>query len=149
MTDTTVVIGIGNSFRRDDGVGLAVADRIAERDLPGVRVVIATGEPATLLEAWSGVAQAVVVDAASGEHSTPGRIRRWAVSELDAGPAVSSHALGVAQTAALGQALGRMPRELVVFTVDAADTGNGCGLTPAVAAAVPKVVEAILTEVNC
>ena len=40
-----VVIGIGNDFRRDDGVGLAVADEIAKRDIAGVRVVTALGDP--------------------------------------------------------------------------------------------------------
>jgi hydrogenase maturation protease len=148
MTDTAVVIGIGNSFRRDDGVGLAVADRIAERRLPGVRVVPATGEPAALLEAWAGVARAVVVDAAAGEESTPGRVRRWSGDDLAAATAVSSHALGLAQTTALGRALGRMPAELVVFTVDIADTAHGVGLTPAIAAAVPTVIDAVLAELD-
>jgi hydrogenase maturation protease len=37
LTPTAIVIGIGNDFRRDDAVGLAVADQIAERGLPGVR----------------------------------------------------------------------------------------------------------------
>lgn len=144
MTDTAVVIGIGNRFRRDDGVGLAVAERIAERHLPGVRAVTATGEPVELMEAWCDAALAVVVDAAVG--STPGRVRRWSAGDLAAAPALSSHALGLAQTAALGQALGRMPGELVVVTVDTADTGHGVGLTPAVAAAVPHVIDAILAE---
>jgi hydrogenase maturation protease len=147
-TALTTVIGIGNSFRRDDGVGIAVAERIAEHGLPGVRVVTATGEPAALLEAWSGAARAVVVDAAAGSESTPGRIRRWTNRDLDAAPVVSSHALGLAQTCALGHALGRMPDELVVFTVDVADTGHGLGMTPAVAAAVTDVVEAVLAELN-
>jgi hydrogenase maturation protease len=143
-----VVIGIGNDFRRDDGVGLAVAQQIAERDLPGVRVVSGTGEPAALLEAWSGMARAVVVDAAAGEHSTPGRIRRWTACDLEATTAVSSHALGLAQTCALAQALARMPQDLVVFTVDIADTNHGMGLTPAVAAAVPDLVDAIIAELS-
>ena len=49
-----VVIGIGNSFRRDDGVGLAVADEIAKRGLADVRVVTAIGEPRAILDAWTG-----------------------------------------------------------------------------------------------
>ncbi|KAA8964655.1 hydrogenase maturation protease [Mycobacterium sp.] len=146
MTGTAVVIGIGNSFRRDDGVGTAVADRIARRRLPGVRVVTATGEPAALLEAWTGAARAVVVDALAGGDSTPGRVRRWSGDDLGCVTALSSHALGLAQTAALGRALGRMPDELVVFTVDIADTGHGLGLTPAIAAAVPAVIDAVLAE---
>jgi hydrogenase maturation protease len=148
LTDTAVVIGIGNSFRRDDGVGLAVADRIAEFRLPGVRVVTATGEPAALLEAWTGVARAVVVDAVAGEESTPGRVRRWSGADFAAAAAVSSHALGLAQTTALGRTLGRMPDELVVFTVDIADTGHGVGLTPAIAAVVPAVMDAVLAELG-
>ena len=37
LTDS-VVIGIGNDHRRDDGVGPAVARAVAARSLPGVRV---------------------------------------------------------------------------------------------------------------
>ena len=143
-----VVIGIGNTYRRDDGVGLAVADELAKRDLPGVRIVTAIGEPGAILEAWTGVALAVVVDAALEEGSTPGRIRRWTPCDVESTAVVSSHALGLPQTYALGQALRQTPDELVVFTVDIADVGHGIGLTPAVAAAVPEVVEAILAELT-
>ncbi|MCV7257527.1 hydrogenase maturation protease [Mycobacterium shimoidei] len=148
MTDGTIVIGIGNRFRRDDGVGPAVSDEIAARAVAGVRVVTTADDPTALLESWGSAARALVIDAAVCEDSMPGRIRRWSVSDLEAMPAVSTHALGLAQTAALGQALGRMPAELVIFTVDTADTRDGVGLTPAVAAAVPKLVEAVMAELT-
>jgi hydrogenase maturation protease len=41
-----------------------------------------------------------------------------------------------------------MPHELVIFTVEVADTNHGRGLTPAVAAAVPDLVDAIIAELN-
>ncbi|HUB54808.1 MAG TPA: hydrogenase maturation protease [Mycobacterium sp.] len=148
MTPNKIVIGIGNDFRRDDGVGLAVADQIAERNLPHVWVVSGISEPTRLLEAWSGTAHAVVVDAVTGVDTAPGRIRRWTGRELETPPAVSSHAFGLAQTCALGNALARMPEELVVFTVDVADTNHGIGLTPAVAAAVPRLVDLIVAELS-
>jgi hydrogenase maturation protease len=143
----TIVIGIGNDFRRDDGVGLTAAHRIAERNLPGVRVVSGISEPAALLEAWSGATRAVVVDAVTGANSA-GRIRRWTGPDLETSAVVSSHTLGLAQTYALGQALARMPNELVVFTVDVIDTNHGIGLTQAVAAAVPSLVDAIIDELS-
>jgi hydrogenase maturation protease len=37
MTD--VAIGVGNEFRRDDGVGIAVAESFRGLEPPGVRVV--------------------------------------------------------------------------------------------------------------
>jgi hydrogenase maturation protease len=140
VSDEVVVIGMGNSFRRDDGVGVAVADEIARRAMPGVRVVTAGGDPAALLDAWTGAHLAVVVDAAAGDGAQPGRIRRCGIERLAAGAALSSHAMALGQTYELGRALRRLPDRLVVFTVDAADTGHGVGLTPVVAAAVPVVV---------
>lgn len=148
MTPTAVVIGIGNDFRRDDGVGLAVARRIDERRLPGVRVVTGIGEPTELLDAWSRAPRAVVIDAALGADGEPGRVRRWAAPELPAGPVVSSHALGLAQGYALARALGRAPAELTVFTVDIVDTGQGPGLSSPVAAAIPAVVDAVVAELG-
>ncbi len=148
MTPNAIIIGIGNDFRRDDGVGLAVAQRIAERNLPGVRVLSGISESTAMLDAWSGASRAVVVDAVTGADSDPGRIRRWTGPDLETSAVVSSHALGLAQTCALGQALARMPNELVVFTVDVVDTNHGIGLTPAVAAAVPNLVDVIVAELS-
>jgi hydrogenase maturation protease len=143
-----LVIGIGNSYRRDDGVGLAVADEIAKRGLPDVRVVTAIGEPGAILDAWTGVELAVVVDAALGGAGTPGRIRRWTPGDVEGPAVVSSHALGLPQTYALGEALRQIPDRLVVLSVDVADVGQGPGLTPAVEAAIPEVVDAILAELR-
>ena len=148
MTPDTLIIGIGNDFRRDDGVGLTVAHRIAERNLPDVRVVSGISEPAALLDVWSGAARVVIIDAAAGTNSAPGRIRRWTPSDLETSVTVSSHSLGLAQACALGEALARMPDELAIFTVDVVDTNHGIGLTPAVAAAVPQLVDLIVAELR-
>ena len=148
MSPDVLVIGIGNDFRGDDGVGLAVAAEIANRQLHDVHVLTATGEPAAILEDWTGISLVVAVDAAMGEGSTAGTIRRWMPGDDTAPNVVSSHALGLPQTFALGQALGRIPQRLVVFTVDVEDISHGVTLTPAVAAAVPAAVEAILAELQ-
>lgn len=139
-----VVIGIGNEFRRDDGIGPAVAAELAAR---GVPALICAAEPSAILDAWAGTGLAVLVDAADGAE--PGRIRRCAIADLNESAPVSSHDLGLRQTYELGRALGRFPAALVVVTIDITDTGHGEGLSPAVAAALPAaadVVEAILGE---
>jgi hydrogenase maturation protease len=148
MSCESVVIGIGNPFRQDDGVGHVVADEVAKRRIPGVQVITAIGEPGEILDAWRDVPRAVVVDAAVWEGMTPGRIERWIPGEVEASGVVSSHTLGVAQTFALAQALGQVPGELVVFSIAVAEVGHGVGLTPQVAAAVPVVVDAIHAEVS-
>ncbi|MBE1546447.1 hydrogenase maturation protease [Mycobacterium sp. OAS707] len=148
MSSRALVIGVGNEFRRDDGVGLAVAAAIAQRRLEGVAVATVTGEPTSILEAWSDMSLVVAVDAAMGPGSKPGTIRRWAPGDDTEPSVVSSHAIGLAQTYELGKALGRIPGKLVVLTVDIDDAGHGVTLTSAVAAAVPGAVEAVLAELG-
>ncbi|GAA4659424.1 hydrogenase maturation protease [Amycolatopsis dongchuanensis] len=142
-----MLIGVGNEYRHDDGVGPAVVAEVAARNLPGVRAVVSDGEPASLLEAWTGAALAVVVDAVLCEPATPGRLWRSTVDALPGGTGVaSSHALGIPEALLLGQTLGRVPGRLVVFAVEAADLGLGVGLSPVVQATVPVVVDAVLAE---
>lgn len=135
-----VVIGLGNRYRRDDGVGVVAADELNRLGLIGVRVVTDIVEPMSLMEAWSGARLAVVIDGAVGSSPAPGRVRRCSLSEVAAGGGLSSHSVDLVRTHALGEALGRLPAQLVLLTVDVADTGHGAGLTPAVERAVPEVV---------
>jgi hydrogenase maturation protease len=147
VTSKTVVIGIGNPFRNDDGIGPAVAAQIEEQRLPGVRVVMSDGEPAGLLEAWAGADLAVVVDAIHGVPASPGTIHRLTADQLETGgTAASSHGLGVPDALRLGRILEQLPRHVVIFAVEGADTGAGTELSEAVAAVLPEVVAAIMAE---
>ena len=67
-TGGSVVIGIGNDRRRDDGIGPAVAAALAARQRPGLRVVACGEKPTEILEAWTGAELAVLVDAANGDN---------------------------------------------------------------------------------
>ena len=148
MTAAAVVIGVGNTHRRDDGVGPAVAAEVAAQR-PELRVLCCAAEPTAILDAWAGAARAVIVDAAApGENAIPGRVRRCTLGDLAETRAVSSHDLNLAQTYRLGRVLGRAPAEVVVITVDAADDGHGVGLTPDMVAAVPRAVAAVLAVLD-
>ena len=149
MITDAVVIGIGNPFRNDDGIGPAVAAQIEEQRLPGVRVVISDGEPAGLLEAWAGADIAVVVDAIHRMPASPGRIHRLTASQLESGgTAASSHGFGLPDALRLGRALEQLPGRVVIFAVEGANTGAGTELSKPVAAALPEVVAAVMTELK-
>jgi hydrogenase maturation protease len=141
-----VVIGVGNEFRRDDGVGPAVLAELARRGGPGLALVLSDGEPTQLLDAWAGQPLAIVVDAVLCEPSTPGRLHRTDLAGDVPVTTASTHGLGVPDAVRLAQALDRAPGRLVILAVEAADVGFGVGLSPAVAAAVPAVIDAVLAE---
>ncbi|GGY33549.1 hydrogenase maturation protease [Streptomyces djakartensis] len=149
------VIGVGNEFRRDDGVGPAVLARLLERAgsraFPAETVLAACdGDPARLIGLWEGARLAVVVDAAQAHPGTAGRIHRI---ELDAErlgrPATtSSHGLGLGEAVDLARVLGRLPGRLVVYAVEGADASLGTGLTPAVADVVEPLADSVEKEIE-
>ena len=145
-----VVIGVGNEFRRDDGAGPAVIASLRGRVPPGVELVLTDGEPARLIEAWTGATLAVVVDAVRADPPRPGQLHRFELDRPLAGttPTASSHGFGLDDAVRLALALGRMPGRLVVHAIEAADLSQGPGLTPLVAAAVGDVARAVLSEIR-
>ena len=146
-----VVIGVGNEYRRDDGFGPAVIARLAERRRadPGlsiVDIVTCDGEPTRLLDLWAGADLAIVVDAVRDHCDHGGHRYELILDEVAAlagDHAASSHGISLGGTVALGQALGRLPRRLVVLAVGGREFGFGTGLTAEVAAAVDPVVDRV------
>jgi hydrogenase maturation protease len=145
-----VVVGVGNAYRGDDRVGLAVAERLRARVPEGVEVIVCEQEPTRLLDAWQGVEAAVVIDAvASGGE--PGALYRYEASEEPVPARVfhsSTHAFGVGETIELARTLGKLPRDLVVYGIEGQTFESGEELSASVAAAVGRAVDAVLADVQ-
>ena len=143
------VVGVGNRYRGDDGVGLVVAERV-RRSLPDVDVVLREGEPIELLEAWAGHEAVIVVDAVCGD-GPPGRVHRLdaAAGRLPAALfASSTHHLGLADAVEIARALDRLPQRLIVIGVEGESFDAGEGLSQSVALAVADAVAAVEEEVR-
>ncbi|MFE1752518.1 hydrogenase maturation protease [Streptomyces anandii] len=146
-----VVVGVGNVFRRDDGVGPAVLalleERARARPLPhGTVLRECDGDPARLLGLWENAGLAVVVDACFPPSAHPGRVHRWCpvpgATPVPTGTRRhSTHGLGLLETIRLAHSLGRKPGRLVVYAVEGAERHLGTGLTPSVARAVLPLTE--------
>ena len=150
MSMRRVVIGVGNAYRGDDAVGLAVAQQVRGSTPADVVVRECEQEPTRLVDAWEGADVAVVVDACAG-GAVPGSVHRFDVGDrpLPArGFRSSTHAFGVGDAVELARALGRLPGRLVVYGVEGEDFASGAGLSPPVAAAVAGVAEAIAGDLD-
>lgn len=146
----TVVVGVGNEFRRDDGAGPEVIARLRalqpdDASLSGVILALSDGEPGRMIDLWEGARLAVVIDAVRDTTMPPGhryQLTADAVAEV-ADSAASSHSIGFSDTVELARVLGRLPERLMVFAVVGRDFGFGTELTAEVAAAVGKLVEQV------
>jgi hydrogenase maturation protease len=147
-----VVIGVGNSMRRDDGAGIAVVERARPLLPPGVEVRTLGGEATSLLDAWAGADLAVVVDAVRWDRPPGSRVTRIdAIREPGGltgwGAGTSSHGLGVAEAITLGRALDRLPPRLILLLIALAEEGQGAGLSPTVEGYVDEAVALLVAEV--
>lgn len=147
MTDGVLVIGYGNTLRTDDGVGRHAAERLAaDPRLAGATVIQVHQLAPELALDISRADLVVLIDAGHGPAAGELTINRV---ERASGLATTwSHHLDPASLLALADALyGRAPVAYVV-TVAVASMEVGDRLSPAVAAALPLVVDAIATLVT-
>jgi hydrogenase maturation protease len=148
----TVVIGVGNPYRGDDGVGIEAARALRELLPDAVEVVEHDGEPAALIDVWEGSAITYVIDAVRADDA-PGTIHRI---ELDRTGAVvvphsprrdSSHALGLGDAVDLARVLERLPDRLVVLGVTGDSFALGDTLSRPVHDAIDKVASEVAGEI--
>ena len=146
----TVVIGIGNRLRGDDAAGVVVAEQLRARVPEGVEVVSCDEEPSRLMEAWAGVESVVLIDTVSS-GAPPGTLHSFDAGQ-EAVPArtfrSSTHAIGIADTIELARALGRLPRRVRVYGIEAGGFETGSSLTPAVESAVVFLVKDVLADLE-
>jgi hydrogenase maturation protease len=169
------VVGVGNSLMGDDGVGVAVArELLAGAGLaidppeagpiaagcgyhvpgalgPGVDVVVGETAGLALLRHFLESDVVIVVDAldASGQGADPGQVFRFSPDDVGVVSLRSNniHGMGVPHLVAHARLAGADP-DVIVFAVQVGDVRpNPDTLTPAVAAAVPGVVELIGEEI--
>jgi hydrogenase maturation protease len=145
-----VVIGVGNTFRHDDGVGPAVILALRQQGLADVELADSDGEATRLLDLWAEADLAIVVDAVRTLSVPPGTVHRRSLLHPSFGRVGlgASHAADLGDAVALAAALDRLPNQLLLYAVEAADTSLGVGLSPAVADAVAQLVDEIVEEVT-
>lgn len=105
------------------------------------------GDPAELIESWTGADVAIVVDAARSADP-PGTVRRHDGAPWLPHGGSSTHALSLADAVSLARALGRSPVRLVVYTVEGTDFTLGEGLSEPVSAIVPALARTIARDLS-
>lgn len=146
------VIGCGNPGAGDDAVGLLAVREARERlrEVEGVDVLEA-GPALNAVHLLEGARAAVVVDAVRaprGGRDAGELVRAVAGPDgllADVGSSLSSHGFGLAEAIGLAAALGVSPG-VVFLGVEVHDVSAGRGLSPPVADALPRLVEAIVAE---
>jgi hydrogenase maturation protease len=145
-----VIVGVGNPFRGDDGVGWAVVDALDGKVQPNVVIAKRHEDFAVLSDYFAHYATVYIVDAAQS-GGLPGswqRLDGLRQPLLHERPQTSTHGFGVMQAIELARELHSLPARLIIYAVEAETFQVNDALSVAVARAVPMVASEIIREIG-
>ena len=149
MSDATVnILGVGNTLMGDDGVGPAAVERLAARGVPAhVRLHDAGLAASDVLGRLDPDDPLIAMDAVRA-GGPAGAVYRMDVDALAGeclpGTAVSLHELSIVPALEMEALMGRVFSNVTVFGVEPARVAWGEGLSPVVASALDRLVDAVL-----
>jgi hydrogenase maturation protease len=141
----TLVVGVGNDFRGDDGAGIAVARELRLSALNGVEIVELNGEVTGLLDRLDGFDRLILIDAIRSQ-SSPGTIHRIDASRNpvpDDRSQRSTHGISIGSVIEIARAQNMLPQHVLVFGIEGATFDHGAALTPKVEHSVKSLVKEI------
>jgi len=149
---TVLVAGIGNVFLADDGFGVEVARRLAQRELAaGVKVADFGIRGMDLAyELQEDYDAAILVDAVP-RGQTPGTLYVIEPDLVNTESVLDAHSMDPVRVLGLARTLGSLPPRVLVLGCEPAtgmsleDEELVMGLSPPVAAAIDKAVEMVET----
>jgi hydrogenase maturation protease len=146
----TVVLGVGNVLLSDEGVGVHVANKLMEMDLPsGIQVVQGGTHGFRLIDVVTGADRLVVVDAVK-RGGPPGSIYRFDIKDTPSyfdNYRGSIHQMGIPELVRLSEFVGEAP-ETTIIGVEPKSLDMGMELSSEVEAKLPRIIELILEEIK-
>lgn len=145
----TLVVGIG-SPHGDDQAGWQVADRLAAIEVAQCRARVRKARSPTDLLDWLDVVERLIVCDACHGLGLIGQLRRWEwpSRELSDVAWSGTHDLPLPAVLQLASKLGCLPKHVVVWGVEAAEQAVMTAMSPAVVAALQKLADAIVGELE-
>lgn len=144
------VLGIGNLLLRDEGVGIHLIQRLAQKmNNPNVSLIDGGTTPDVLSLVDGNIDKLIVVDAAIvGDQ--PGAIYRFNVEDLDsASPTpVSLHEMGVVDSLKLMNAFGNRPKKVTILGIEPKTIDYGLELSPELEETMPRLIELVMEEIT-
>jgi hydrogenase maturation protease len=149
----TLVIGLGNPILGDDGVGWRVAEEVAKKTMhrSEVEVDCASLGGLSLMERLTGATRVILIDAICTGKEPIGTVRQFPLSDLPdltAGHTASTHDTSLHNALNVGRSMDiPLPEDenIIIVAIEAEKVYDfSQEFSPAVAAAVPQTIKAVM-----
>ncbi len=149
---STRIIGLGNEYRCDDGVGVAVVRQLqAQQDISWQDTdIVCCDDETRLLDLWKAVAHVIMIDAASF-GAAAGTIMRLDLLTHPLPTAfvrLSTHIIGLRAILGIADILHSLPHSLVLYAIEGKEYAAGTSLSLEVARAAGEVAQQVRAELQ-
>lgn len=144
------IIGIGNPYRGDDGIGWAVIDQLQGKVDSTIHLIKERGDITLLLDLFGRYDTVYLVDAC---HGLP-KGHSWERIEPLLHPIptdlkqTSTHGLNLSQAIALGTRLNQLPSKLIIYAIEATTLNKHTALSKQSKEALQSVLCSLLLELQ-
>jgi hydrogenase maturation protease len=144
-TPSVLIIGIGNEYRSDDGVGISIVRELANFNMPHVAILEMLGEGSSLMEAWKNYDSVIIFDAVySGEEA--GKTFKFFVHEEKIPQRFfnySTHSFSLAEAVELSRILGELPNQMIIYGIEGQIFSEGNNLSTIVKQSADDVIKEV------
>lgn len=141
----TIFIGVGNTFRSDDGAGIYIVRALAKQFGRHSHYVFAEshGEGTSLMELWQGNEHVVLFDAVM-LRDDPGKLYHLEANRKNIPTdffKYSSHAFSVAEAVELSRVLDKLPAKFEIYGIEGEHFAHGESLSAPVKRSCDQLIQ--------
>ncbi len=145
-----LIVGVGNVFRGDDAVGILIARFLKRCFKENVKIIGVDTSFDELIQFLGDYDLIIFIDAIKSEEK-PGEIYRLKFG-VDKIPAqlefFSTHSVGLIEYIEIAKALGKLPKELIIYGIVGKDFDVGSSISSEVKVSCKEIVREILSEIG-
>ena len=145
-----LVLGIGNTMLKDEGIGVRVAEKMMEMSLPPEVEVMDGGiKGLDLLYYIEGRKKVIVVDAVKA-GAPPGTLFRFTDNDLASKKGImrSAHGIDFSDVIAVTRFTGTKPAEVIFLGIEPEDLSVSFELSPKIEEMIPILINLVMKEID-
>ena len=143
------VLGIGNTLKGDDGIGVVLVNRLEEEDFAGEVEFHEIGTSGlNILHYLKNLDRAIIIDALRSEGE-PGSTIFFEPDEVDSSIKTrSTHDANLLEAIELSEALGERPEEILIMGIIPEDMSIGEDLSDSLTEKLPELEEKLTEKIR-
>jgi len=142
--DKILIVGIGNPYRRDDGIGIEIIKILQKENNPGLVFFDVGTDGLSLFDQLALYKRVIIIDAVfMGERPGVARLFTPAEARLKIkSDALSTHGFGLAEVLKLSEEFA-VKTEIKIIGIQPEDISFGEGLSKVVECQIPKILDLV------